>query len=147
MNEALRLKPRDFRFAYKKWLVLSIPLSKKRSHGPVKPQHILRVSYKKPKLQPFLQPLLKYLLDRTREAPTEPLWAGISRFKVWHRVHKVNPDCSPYLFRHSRLHSLAMQGATGPVLRDWAGWADLRPAANYLSVTGELAKKFADKIE
>lgn len=147
IGEALKLKPKDFKFAYNKWLEVTIPLSKKRGKGPVVEQHILRVNFRKKSLRPFMLPLLLYVLDRTKEYPSERVWKGISRFQVWHRIKKLNEMCYPHLFRHSRLHYLAMQGATGPVLRDWAGWADLRPASKYVAVTGELAKKYADKIE
>jgi len=62
-------------------------------------------------------------------------------------IKKLNPKVSPHVFRHTRLTKLALRGATGPDLMDWAGWTDIRPAAKYLHAAGKLAEKFADKID
>jgi integrase len=148
ISEALDLKPADFKTEYKKHLAVTVRLSKKRKmhSSPVVPQHIVRVSYKKPSLQPFIFPLVQYIVARSKTHPADKLWS-CDRVTVWHKIKALNQKCSSHLFRHSRLHQLAEQGASGLVLKDFAGWADLRPASNYVATTGDLAKKYSDKIE
>jgi len=147
ISEALRLTPNDFSTEYKKWLACRVRLSKKRkTKGPVEPMHILRANYKKESLRPFILPLMRHLIDRTKRFPQEPLWVQ-DRTTIWKKIKQLNANCSPHFFRHSRLYHLAEKGATAVVLRDWAGWSDLRPAGSYIQAGGHLAKKYADRIE
>lgn len=147
ISEALRLKPSDFRVEYHKWLACRVELAKKRkASGPVDPTHVLRVNFKKESLSPFILPLVKYVADRKQRFPREPLWT-FDRTTLWKKLKELNPNCSPHFFRHNRLYKLAEKGATAAVLRDWAGWADLRPASNYIEASGQLARKYADEIE
>lgn len=147
ISEALKVKPSDFKLEYRKWLAVRIPLSKKKkTTTPVEPSHVLRVNYKKASLKPFIEVLVSYIIERKQHAPITPLWVR-DRTTVWMRIKALNKNCSPHFFRHSRLWHLANEGVTAPVLRDWAGWADLRPASAYIQATGQLARKAADKIK
>jgi len=147
ISEALQLRPDDFSFENKKWFVCRVRMSTKRkTSGPIEPTRILRVNYRKESLKSFIPPLLKYLADRMKRFPEKPLWTW-DRTTVWKKIKELNSSCSPQLFRHARLHRLAEKGATAAVLRDWAGWSDLRPASNYLDTSRQLAKKYADMIE
>jgi len=139
ISEALKLLRSDF-WIEGKYLAVKIPISKKRkSAGPTVPSHILRVSLD----APFMNILLEYLEIKKNH---EKLWE-FNRVKVWRIIKKLNPNCSPHFFRHSRLRKLAEKGATEMVLMDWAGWSDPRPAGKYIVATGRFAKKYADKID
>lgn len=148
ISEALKMYPRDIYLKWGKWLYAEIPLSKKRKahKSPIKPKHTLRVSVRQEKFKPLILPLLKHLTDRRRSHYQEPLW-DMTRVTVWRKIKDLNPNLSSHFLRHNRLHDLAVKGASAFELQDWAGWADARPAANYIAVTGELASHFSEKID
>lgn len=80
---------------------------------------------------------------------TEPgcrIWPR-SRARAWQVIKGAKSDMSPHIFRHDRLSKLSLAGADGTALMEWAGWSDLRPAANYLHTAGRKAAEFADKVQ
>lgn len=144
--EALRLEKRDFRVDGDK-LIVRIGVVKRRQSGPFEDTpHILQVSLN----TPFMEHVLAWL--EQVEDPEELVWPlgrtwSTACWRAWMEIKKLNPKVSPHVFRHTRLTKLALRGATGPDLMDWAGWTDIRPAAKYLHAAGKLAEKFADKID
>lgn len=139
VSEALQLKKEDFEITGE-YIQVTIPLSKKRKvNGPYAPVHVLSVSRK--------APFADLVVQRVLEAePGRRLWPK-TRVRAWQVLKKSQQDISPHVFRHDRLSKLALAGADGPALMEWAGWADLRPAANYLHMAGRKAAQFADKVQ
>jgi len=145
ISEALRLKKEDFVVEGDK-LVVTVPLLKKRTSGPfTNPTHILKADLN----TPFVNYIVEWINQRQPGEFMWPLgrtWASV-RKKAWMYIKELNPNVSPHIFRHTRLTKLALRGATGPDLMDWAGWSDLRPATKYLHAAGKLAEKFSDKLD
>lgn len=146
ITEVLKLRKRNFRVEGRR-LIVQIVVSKRRSKGPIKEiPHILQANLS----TPFIGHVLAWL--KQVENPDDLVWhvarswSG-SRYKIWKEMKALNPNISPHVFRHTRLTKLVLRGADGPDLMDWAGWTDLRPAAEYIHPAGRLAKKFADKID
>ena len=146
ISEAIRLRRRDFAIEGDKLTVNVGVLKKRTSSGPFKEAyHILRVNLN----TPFVNYITEWMNQRQPDEFMWPLgrtWAG-ARKRAWMCIKELNPNMSPHVFRHTRLTKLALKDATGPDLMDWAGWADLRPAARYLHLAGKLAEKFSDKID
>lgn len=147
ITEATRLCRKDL-WLEEGRLVARIPVLKaKKQMGAFRERtHLLRVSLN----TPFVDVLLSYL--NTIEDPESFIWSiggtwGAARTKAWQEIKRLNPKCSPHVFRHTRLTKLALKGASALVLADWAGWADTRPAQKYLHVGGKLAEKFADLVD
>lgn len=146
ITEALRLKRRNFSVEGNN-LIVNIGVLKRRQAGPFKDMpHLLRADLK----TPFIDHLLTWV--KKIEKPDDLVWPlartwAYARWRAWHEIKRLNPNCSPHIFRHTRLTKLALKEASGPDLMDWAGWADMRPAARYLHAGGKLAGKYADKID
>lgn len=130
-------------------LVARIPILKRRKQVAAIPQstHLLRVSLDK---TPFVDVLISFIDTMGDQDvfiwPIGGTWESARR-KAYGEIKKLNPKCSPHIFRHTRLTKLALKGATALDLADWAGWSDTRPAQKYLHVAGKLAEKFADLID
>jgi len=131
-----------------KYLAAQIGILKTRTAakgGPFKIRpHILKV----PLEHPFTDTIRKhrdrltaiqylYMISPTKQS---------SRTLATAKMKQLNRNCSPHLFRHSRLMKLALKGATAFQLRDWAGWTDIRPAMSYVRAAGTLAAQLSDKV-
>ncbi len=144
--EALKLKKQDFQIDGKR-LSVKIGVLKRRQKGPFKDMpHVLHADLN----TPFLEHVVAWL--KKVEHPDDFLWPlahswSRARVRAWEEMKKLNPTLTPHVLRHSRLTKLALRGADGPALMDWAGWADMRPAPRYLHISGRLAEKYADKID
>ena len=66
---------------------------------------------------------------------------------MWQKLKALNPKVSPHAFRYSRLQDLADRGATSWELRDWAGWADTRPAEAYVQRSGRTTRDLPIKSD
>ncbi len=139
ITEALRLVRSDFTYD-SQYLHVHIGILKRQSDtGPIEPSHILRIS----RDSPFMKLLFDYVLSKRAE---QKVWKQ-HRGHVWRKIKKLNNECSPHFFRHSRLFHLAQIGATEADLMDWAGWSDPRPAGKYIKATGKLASAFSNRIK
>ncbi|MGF3498679.1 MAG: tyrosine-type recombinase/integrase [Candidatus Methanosuratincola sp.] len=139
VSEALQLKKEDFTIT-ETALQVSIPLLKKRrANGPYAPMHVLQVSMS----APFAGMVAEWVQG---VKPGQRVWPR-TRVRAWQVIKKTKEDLSPHLFRHDRLSKLALAGADGAALMEWAGWVDLRPAANYLHMAGKKAAEFSDKVQ
>ncbi|MCD6360244.1 MAG: tyrosine-type recombinase/integrase [Armatimonadetes bacterium] len=145
ITEALMLRRGDFSISGGKLVVRLRLLKKRKKSGPFADFHILRVSLE----APFIQHILYYLRGMEPDQRVWPLAENknYARWKAWNEIKRLNRKCTPHIFRHSRLTKLALKGADAPVLMDWAGWSDPRPAGRYLHMSGSLAEKFADKVD
>lgn len=142
ISEALKMKRKDF-WIEGDLLVVRIYVLKKKSHAQTPYDtniHVLHFSLSSPFLKEVLLPYLEAI-----PSPEARVWYH-SRQWSWTCLKKANSNLSPHCFRHSRLTKLALQGASPFDLTDWAGWADSRPAQNYIHASGQLALKFADKL-
>ena len=141
INEAMKLKPEDFEIS-EDYLAVKIALSKqkkKQTTGPYDMSfHYVHVARSTPFVDEFIIPY-RLSIRGERVFPYSRIWA-------WRKLKELNSQISPHVFRHDRLTKLAMSGASGAVLQDWAGWSDLRPAGSYLRTTGAIQKQFADKV-
>ncbi|MEM2619025.1 MAG: site-specific integrase [Candidatus Hadarchaeales archaeon] len=146
ISEVLALKTEDV-WTDDKYLYVRIKTRKQRPPGPFnRPWRILMVR--------ISHPLIPYITRHLSEA--EP---GFSLFQfatghpeternvVWKYIKALNPQASSHVFRHSRLTLLAMRGATGPELQEWAGHSDLRSASKYLHLSGQGIKRLADRVD
>ena len=147
VTEALRMYRKDM-WVEKGRLVARIPVLKIRRQAGAFPDrvHLLRISLK----TPFMDVLRSYL--NSIDDPDRFIWPiggtwASARVKAWQEIRRLNPKCSPHIFRHTRLTKLALKGATALDLMDWAGWTDPRPAQKYLHLGGKLAEKFADLVD
>jgi hypothetical protein len=82
------------------------------------------------------------LIPFLESKPPGLLWP-VRRQKVERELHLVNPNISPHIFRKSRLTDFANKGATGPELKDWAGWTVLASADSYLDSAGKAAERIS----
>ncbi|MEN3051902.1 MAG: site-specific integrase [Candidatus Methanosuratincola petrocarbonis] len=139
VSEALQLTREDFEIT-DTVIRVTIPLLKKRdNNGPYQPVHIVEVRRS--------APFMNIVEERIRSAkPGTKLWPR-TRQRVWQVLKKSKQDISPHVFRHDRISKLSLAGADGHALMEWAGWADLRPAAKYLHTSGRKAAEFADKVQ
>jgi len=133
ISEILALRPGDITVKDDR-VVFKFLMKKKRSKGALIPRHNVPISLK----SPYIVDFLVYLKERVE---SEVVFT-IDRNKAWRLIKELNPNCYLHFFRHTRLSRLAEQGATGPELMTWAGWADLRPASRYLSRSVKSIEKF-----
>ena len=140
IGEALRMTKPDFKIL-KRGLTATIHIEKKRQTGPILNRHPLTV-YSSPTNLYFMEVILTQL-GMVSEGK---IW-HMNRRTVWRKIHRLNPQCSPHIFRHTRNRRLVDKGADALVLMDWNGWSDTRPAANYLGLSGNTAKRFSSKID
>ncbi|MEM4204170.1 MAG: site-specific integrase [Candidatus Methanomethylicaceae archaeon] len=143
VSEALAVKGEDV------WveggdLCAKIPVLKRRErakNGPyVGLTHILRVSVNSPFVKDVVLPYLSRVKPDGRLFPK-------SRQLVWMRLKELNERISPHVFRHDRLTKLAMKRPDPFMLKDWAGWSDIRPAEYYIEMVGYRAAEMKDKID
>ena len=152
ISEALKIRVKDFTFT-EDLLMAKIPTLKRRKlkkSGPygVAEYRILRVEIPE---TPFVEVVREYIgirrhLLRDFTVREEAILFPFHRVTAYLKLKDLSPNISPHLFRHDRLMKLALAGASGPVLMDWAGWSDLRPATYYLQKAGLLAGTFAGKV-
>jgi len=144
--EALWLRRQDV-WEDEEYVYARFTLAKRRAKGPFPHvTHQLRIS----KDSPFIEEMMGHI--RSIQDPNEFVFSigrtwGTARVVAWREIKKLNANCSPHIFRHSRLTKLALRDASPLDLQDWAGWGDARPAKAYLHVSGKLAEKYSDKID
>lgn len=141
IGEALKVKKSDFKLL-KQRLRVEIEVEKKRNTGPILFKHPLEVK-ELPTNVFFLEKIMAHIVTLPQDARVFKM----NRKTAWRKIHRLNPQCSAHIFRHTRLRRLADRGADALVLMDVAGWADTRPAGNYLGLSGNLARRFSGKID
>ena len=75
--------------------------------------------------------------------------------KLWHysfsyyyaKMKGLSHELSAYRFRHNKAYRMAEDKATAEEMRDWMGWADLRPASWYIRASGRLAQSYAERAK
>lgn len=141
IGECLKLTKSDFK-TLKHSLTANIQVEKKKqTTAPILWKHPLTVKFRLEN-DFFVQPILTQL-GMVSEGK---IWR-MNRKTVWRKIHQLNPQCSPHIFRHTRARRLVEKGASSIVLMDWFAWSDIRPASNYLGVSGKTAEKFSGKID
>ena len=138
VGEALNLEKKDFTI-YKRSVTLHIALEKKRKNtGPLIASHNINIK----RTSPHAEILIAYLTS-VSDGKVFPM----SRWTARRQIKKLLSECSPHFFRHSRASRLA--GKTDNVLElvDWFGWADPRPAMNYVQMSGRLAARLSNKVD
>lgn len=141
ITEALRLTKSDFKIT-KNMVTANIQVEKKKqTTAPILWKHPLTVRH-----NPANYFFVQVLLTQLGMVSEGKIWR-LSRYTAWRKIHRLNSQCSPHIFRHTRNRRLVEKGADAIVLMDWNGWADMRPAANYLGLSGSSAKKFSGKID
>lgn len=135
ISEALNLKREDIVITQDEIVIRVETLKRRRSIGPYMPERIIPL----PRSLPYMDILAEYL----EAASNGKLW-NYSRKTVWLYMKRVKGDISPHLFRHDRLYMLSMNPEITPFdLRDWAGWSDLRPAENYIQISGQRTRRIS----
>ncbi|MEM2868531.1 MAG: site-specific integrase [Candidatus Bathyarchaeia archaeon] len=135
ISEALNLKREDITLTPDEIIIKVETLKRRRSIGPYMPERIIPL----PRNLPFINILARYL----ENASNGKLW-NYSRKTVWLYMKRIKKDISPHLFRHDRLYMLSMNPEITPFdLRDWAGWSDLRPAENYIQISGQRTRRIS----
>ncbi len=61
------------------------------------------------------------------------------------KMKGLSHELSGNRFRHNRAFRMAQDKATAEELRDWFGWADVRPAGWYIRASGRLAQSYAER--
>lgn len=141
IGECLRLQKTDF-VIHKRDIRANIEVEKKRATtAPILWKHPLEV-----RLSPANDFFYQTLLGHLNQIKEGKVWR-FSRMTAWRKIHRLNPQCSPHIFRHTRNRRLVDKGADSLALMDWNGWSDPRPAANYLGLSGNTARKFSGKID
>lgn len=141
IGEALKLQKKDFKI-WAKSLTVEIEVEKKKaSTAPILWRHPLTV-----RSLPSNAYYMQVLLTQLGMVSQGKIWS-MNRRTAWRKIHRLNPQCSPHIFRHTRNRRLSERGADALDLMDWNGWADARPASNYLGLTGNRARKFSGKID
>jgi integrase len=140
IGEALKLTKLDFN-VYARSIKVTIQVEKRKQTGPILWKHPLTVKIR-PENDLFIQAILAHL-GMVSEGK---IWR-MNRTTAWRKIHRLNPQCSPHIFRHTRNRRLVDRGADAIALMDWNGWSDTRPAANYLGLSGNTAKRFSGKID
>lgn len=138
INEALKLNRGDIHIN-DDYVYAYIPISKRKNKQIPPKRHVIKIS----RNSSFMHYFLKYIEDKE----TKEKIFDFTRQLAWLRIKEVNPDCSPQLFRHSRLTRLAKMGASSEEIKDFAGWRDIRPCSSYNPGKEKPAYKLADKIE
>jgi len=145
LKEALLLRKKDVTLSRENELIFRIPVLKRREKGPIRSFNriFLPLNY------PYMG-LLKEWIDGI-ESETERIFyfsdnLESARVIVWREIKKLNPNCSPHLFRHTRATILARKGFTDFELRGWLGWADSRMAARYTVLSEAIVKRIAKNL-
>ena len=141
ISEALKLEKKDFTILVKTLRVSIEVEKKKQATAPIAWKHPLEI--KTTDGNAFFVGILRDHLGMVSEGK---IWK-VSRWTAARKIKKLNAQCSPHIFRHTRNRRLAEKGADAIVLMDWNGWADTRPASNYLGLSGKSAKRFSGKID
>ena len=146
ISEALKVKKKDI-WLQELYLVARLGMKKQHTEmGPFKEvPHILRVPLKHPFSQ-YVKQHLDHVPNNERGIWMLETTPESSRVMATYQMKKLNRNCSPHLFRHSRLMKLALSGANAWELQDWAGWSDIRPARNYIRAAGTMAARLSDKV-
>lgn len=140
-SEILLLQPEDFCLEDGVCRIL-LPTMKRRKVGPFK-------SFRRTLTLPLKLPMFHYVLEHLRSVPpgTRLFYphSDLKRARTasYARLKRLNPACSPHLFRHSRLTLFAEQGADLWALTEWAGWTSPAPAATYLHTAGRRAAQLS----
>jgi integrase len=142
--ELLKLKSSDFWWEEDgKYLVVHLGVKKRREKGAFKAySHDLRVN----RDTPFLSYLTNYLATIPKDSP---LWDTTiySPWVVWNEIKKLNPNCSPHIFRHTRATLLTRKGASPIELMEWMGWKSVAMTDTYIHRDGRFARNLSDKID
>lgn len=141
IGEALALRKVDFKVWPRSLTVNILVEKKKASTAPILWKHPLTV-----KINDGNRFYLEAILARLGMVSEGKIWS-MNRRTAWRKIHRINPQCAPHIFRHTRMRRLVEKGADSLALQDWAGWADSRPASNYLGLSGNTAKRFSGKID
>jgi integrase len=141
IGEALRLQKSDFRILRTSVTVNIQVEKKKQTTAPILWKHPLTV-----KVRPENDYFVQAILAQLGMVSQGYIWR-MSRKTAWRKIHRLNPMCSPHIFRHTRNRRLVDKGADALALMDWNGWSDTRPAANYLGLSGNTALRFSGKID
>lgn len=137
IGEALSLTAEDFTKSPRR-LKARILTEKVRVEGPIREQHR---SVAVDLSSPFTPYLLEYVSSHHGK-----LW-GFSRVTAWRKLKRLNPQCSPHIFRHTRATKLASRTNNPYALMAFFGWSDLRPAMRYIHASGTLALSLSSKID
>lgn len=118
-----------------------IPVLKRRQvNGPYgQPTHILRVKAS----APFAEYIIKYVDSLPPGSRVFPH----SRWWTWKKIKDLNPNISPHVFRHDRLTKIAMKRPDPYLLKEWAGWSDIRPSTYYVESVGYRTVQVQDLID
>lgn len=137
IGEALDMTTEDFTKSDTE-IKARILTEKLRSKGPIREQHrTVPIALS----SPFTPYLLEYLSSSAGR-----LWP-FSRVTAWRKIKRLNPNCSPHVFRHTRATKLAMETNSPYALASFFGWSDLRQAMKYIHASGSLAASLADKVK
>jgi integrase len=141
ISEALKLRGKDFWWEEEKYLVVHLGVLKRRERGAFKEySHNLRVN----KDTVFLS----YLTNFLSKIPNDSLlWEDISSWMAWDKIKKLNPKCSPHIFRHTRATLLTRRGASPVELQEWMGWRSTAMTDAYILKDGRFARNLSDRID
>ena len=137
ISEALALEKKDVKLLKRTMNVRLLTL-KKRDRGTTTP-HRLNVAR-------LDSPFLDVFLARLGMVSEGKIWK-MNRKTVWRHIKKVNPNCSPHLFRHTRATRFALAGAEMSEMWAWFDWSDMNTGAKYIHASGRLAAKLSGKID
>lgn len=137
ISEALNLVKTDVT-VNKKTVVVRLLTLKRKERGAVLPHRLNTVKMGAPFLDVFLAHL-----GMVSEGK---IWR-MSRVTAWRRIKKLNPKCSPHIFRHTRATKFALAGADIPELWAWFNWVDMNTGAKYIHASGRLASKLSGKVD
>lgn len=137
ISEALNVKKEDVKLNPKTLSVKLLTL-KTKDRGPTVPKRVNVASLDAPFMGLFL-----HQLGMVSEGK---LW-HFGRVTAWRHIKKLNPNCSPHIFRHTRATKFALAGAEITDMWAWFGWKDMNTASKYIHASGRLAAKLSGKID
>lgn len=137
VSEALNVTKDDVKI-YDKTMTVRLLTLKRKEHGAVVPS--------RKDTAKLTSPFVEVFLAHLGMVSEGKIWR-MSRVTAWRKIKKLNPQCSPHIFRHTRATKFAEVTENAFVMQDWFGWADLNTALKYIHLSGRGAAKLADKID